>query len=77
MSETPKTSRRGFLAGAIAVGGATVAAQARAAGDPAITELQEWTQALGDGVDARPYGTPERAGLAACKIRVCAWPVAA
>jgi sulfane dehydrogenase subunit SoxC len=60
MSETPKTSRRGFLAGAIAAGGATVAAQARAAGDPAITEIQEWAQALGEGVDARPYGTPSK-----------------
>ncbi|MEQ9037743.1 MAG: sulfite dehydrogenase [Silicimonas sp.] len=60
MSETPKTSRRAFLAGAVAAGSATVAARARAEGDPAITELQEWTQALGEGVDARPYGTPSR-----------------
>ena len=60
MSETPKTSRRAFLAGAVAAGGASVAARARAEGDPAITELQEWTQALGEGVDARPYGTPSR-----------------
>jgi sulfane dehydrogenase subunit SoxC len=58
MSETPKTSRRGFLAGAIAAGGATVAAKASAAGDPAITELQDWSIVLGDGVDARPYGVP-------------------
>ena len=58
MNETPKTSRRGFLAGAIAAGGATVAAKANAAGDPAITELQDWSVALGEGVDARPYGFP-------------------
>ena len=58
MSETPKTSRRGFLAGAIAAGGATVAAKASAAGDPAITELQDWSVVLGEGVDARPYGVP-------------------
>ncbi|WP_413717335.1 sulfite dehydrogenase [Silicimonas sp. MF1-12-2] len=58
MNETPKTSRRGFLAGAIAAGGATVAAKANAAGDPAITELQDWSVALGEGVDARPYGYP-------------------
>ena len=58
MNETPKTSRRGFLAGAIAAGGATVAAKASAAGDPAITELQDWSIVLGEGVDARPYGVP-------------------
>ena len=58
MNETPKTSRRGFLAGAIAAGGATVAAKAGAAGDPAITELQDWSVVLGEGVDARPYGVP-------------------
>jgi sulfane dehydrogenase subunit SoxC len=58
MSETPRTSRRGFLAGAIAAGGATVAAKASAAGDPAITELQDWSVVLGEGVDARPYGVP-------------------
>ncbi len=63
MSNTPKgplTSRRGFLTAAAATGGAALAAgAARAqAGDPAITELQEWNQFLGDGVDARPYGFP-------------------
>ncbi|WP_172294600.1 sulfite dehydrogenase [Pseudoruegeria sp. HB172150] len=65
MSKVPKgtTSRRGFLKTAIAAGGATVAtaSTARAAdGDPAILELQEWNQILGDGVDARPYGTPSQ-----------------
>jgi sulfane dehydrogenase subunit SoxC len=34
-------------------------AQARhRAGDPLITEIQDWNRYLGDGVDARPYGTP-------------------
>ena len=54
-----KPSRRQFLTGAAAAGAGTfVAAQARAAGDPAITELQPWTQQLGDGVDVAPYGMP-------------------
>ncbi len=52
------TTRRGFLASAVAGGAAAAAGRAGAAGDPAITELPPWTQALGDGVDARPYGYP-------------------
>ncbi|MCV0371328.1 MAG: sulfite dehydrogenase [Filomicrobium sp.] len=28
--------------------------------DKAITELQDWSQALGDGVDAKPYGVPSK-----------------
>lgn len=28
--------------------------------DPAITEVQEWEQVLGEGVAARPYGTPSK-----------------
>lgn len=52
-------SRRSLIRGALAFGGAAaVPASARAAGDPAITEIQPWTQYLGDGVDARPYGMP-------------------
>jgi sulfane dehydrogenase subunit SoxC len=31
---------------------------ARGTGDPLITEIQDWNQYLGDGVDANPYGTP-------------------
>lgn len=63
MSETfkgPKTSRRGFLTSAMAAGGAVAAAGAAkaAGGDPAITEIKPWMQELGEGVDARPYGTP-------------------
>ena len=58
-------TRRRLLAGGLAAGaGAAVAAlQARpaaAAGDPAITEIQDWNRYLGDGVDARPYGTPSQ-----------------
>jgi len=60
MSEdTTKTSRRGFLAAGAAMGGAALASAARA-DDPAITEVQPWAQELGDGVDARPYGSPSQ-----------------
>lgn len=54
------TSRRAFLRGSAAAGGAIVAASAvKAAGpDPLITEIQPWAQGLGDGVDATPYGLP-------------------
>jgi sulfane dehydrogenase subunit SoxC len=31
---------------------------ARAAGDPLITEIQDWNRYLGEGVDAAPYGSP-------------------
>lgn len=57
-----KASRRQFLAGAAAAGAGTVAASAASAtgGDPLITEIQEWAQATGDGVDAAPYGMPIR-----------------
>ena len=52
-------SRRGFLKGSLAAGGALAAAgSARAAGDPAITEIQPWTQSFGDPVDMYPYGMP-------------------
>lgn len=52
-------SRRQFLKSAALGGGAAMMAAAGAkASDPAITELPEWTQYLGEGVDARPYGSP-------------------
>ncbi len=59
-SSTPeRPQRRAFLKGAaIAAGAATIPAAARANGDPAILELKPWNQQLGEGVDARPYGTP-------------------
>ena len=56
-----KTSRRSFLKGSVAVGGAALTASttANASGpDPLITEMQEWAQFTGDGVDATPYGLP-------------------
>ncbi len=54
-------SRRALMRGAIALGGAAaVPAVARAAGDPAITEIKPWMQQLGEGVDARPYGMPSQ-----------------
>ena len=58
-----KPSRRAFLKGAAAAGGALAgagAAVARAEGDPAITEMQPWMSELGDGVDAAPYGSPSQ-----------------
>ncbi|WP_204114522.1 sulfite dehydrogenase [Shimia biformata] len=58
-SKTTKPSRRQFLTGAAAVSASAVAAgTARAAGDPLITQVQDWAQATGDGVDATPYGLP-------------------
>lgn len=56
-----KPSRRAFLRGAAAVGGATaMGTSATAQGDPAITELKPWNQFLGEGVDASPYGMPSK-----------------
>ncbi len=59
----PTVSRRHLLKGAAAAGPAVMAsalvpARAGATGDPAITEIQDWNRYLGDGVDARPYGSP-------------------
>ena len=56
MAHTPGPSRRTFLGSALA--GVAAAGTARAAGDPAITQMQPWTQYPGEGVDARPYGHP-------------------
>ena len=53
-------TRRNFLKAGLA-GTAALAAGAtgaRAAGDPLITELQDWASTTGDGVDATPYGLP-------------------
>ena len=58
MSEDIKTTRRGFLSGAAAGGALLSAGAAKAASDPAITEVQPWAQELGDGVDVAPYGKP-------------------
>lgn len=55
-----KPSRRNFLKAAAAAPVAAVAGTAARAqeADPAIVNKQPWNQYLGDGVDARPYGTP-------------------
>jgi sulfane dehydrogenase subunit SoxC len=50
-------SRRSLLTGAAATAGAAFASPARAS-DPAITEMQPWSQELGAPVDAAPYGMP-------------------
>ncbi len=55
------TTRRDILRGGLAAtAGLAAGTAARAEGDPLITELQEWNHALGDGVDANPYGMPSR-----------------
>jgi sulfane dehydrogenase subunit SoxC len=54
-----QTSRRKFLSSGLALGGTAAASTiAVAAGDPHILEKKDWNQYPGDGVDARPYGTP-------------------
>jgi len=58
MTDKTPTSRRTFLKGGLAAGGALAAAPALAAGDPAILEVQPWANELGEGVDVKPYGTP-------------------
>lgn len=56
-----KPSRRAFLRGAAAAGGATaIGTSVAAQGDPAITQLKPWSQFLGEGVDASPYGMPSK-----------------
>jgi len=56
----PRPSRRQFLAGAAAVGVGGTAAKAAgtAEGDPLITQVQDWSRGLGDGVVHTPYGLP-------------------
>lgn len=68
MSETGsakgRTTRRGFLSGAAAVGGTLATAglvrPATAESDPENLppNVADWSKYLGEGVDARPYGTP-------------------
>ncbi|MBV7396349.1 sulfite dehydrogenase [Mameliella sediminis] len=59
--ETNGPSRRKFLTSAAALGaGAAAATGARAAGDPLITEVQDWASGFGHGVDEVPYGLPIR-----------------
>lgn len=60
MTDKQSTSRRTFLKGGLVAGGALAATPAFATGDPAIVERQPWANQLGEGVDARPYGTPSQ-----------------
>ena len=59
---TKTSTRRGFMKGGLtasaALATAGLVAPARAEGDPAITELQDWNRYSGAGVDASPYGKP-------------------
>lgn len=52
------TTRRGFIKAGAAAGAGLAAGKAAAQSDPLITEVQEWNQVLGAGVDERPYGIP-------------------
>lgn len=57
----PSTTRRGFMKAGLAAGGAVATGgAAHAAGDPLITEVQDWASLTGEGVDATPYGLPIR-----------------
>lgn len=62
--DDPAPSRRRFLGGAALAGaGLVTAGSARAeAGkpDPLITDVQDWSRYLGEGVDKHPYGVPSR-----------------
>ncbi|MCR4269319.1 sulfite dehydrogenase [Nitratireductor sp. ZSWI3] len=62
MTNTP--TRRSFMKGGLGAGAALaaagLAAPARAEGDPAITEIQDWNRYSGPGVDASPYGKPSK-----------------
>ena len=64
--ETARLNRRGFL-GAAGLAGAGLAAGASglraappATPDQLITTVQDWSRVLGDGVQARPYGSPSQ-----------------
>ena len=64
-SLVPRSSRRGFLKRGLALGGTAIAGlsgirSSAAAGDPDITEIQDWNRYLGEGVDAKPYGEPSQ-----------------
>ncbi|MBX2837881.1 MAG: sulfite dehydrogenase [Gammaproteobacteria bacterium] len=60
-------ARRNWLKKSVQIGGAVGAALtfgkkslANASPDPLITEIQDWNRYMGDGVDARPYGSPSQ-----------------
>ncbi len=59
-------NRRDWLKGGLKAGGALGVSLAlpsiatAADPDPLITEIQDWNRYLGDGVDARPYGSPSQ-----------------
>ena len=56
----PGLNRRGFLKAGLAAGGAAAfgGTAGAAESDPLITQVQEWNQYLGAGVQAAPYGVP-------------------
>jgi DMSO/TMAO reductase YedYZ molybdopterin-dependent catalytic subunit len=63
-------SRRDFLKAGLLGGAAVAPAPARrGAGDPLITEIQDWNRYLGEGVDARPMAS--RRSLKPCGAPQC------
>lgn len=63
MSEPVTLSRRRVINLGLAGAGAAVVAPTLAAAqtpDPLIVEKQEWSQYLGEGVNAKPYGVPSK-----------------
>ena len=54
-----RATRRDVLKAGVGLGGVAAAGKAFAAqGDPAITEVKDWSRYLGAGTDAAPYGMP-------------------
>ena len=76
-SDMTTSSRRAFLKGTIAAGGALAGASMAGAStpDPLITEVQDWASSFGDGVDATPYGLPIRFETDVIRRHV-GWPTA-
>lgn len=60
--DTAGLSRRSLLRAGLLTGGAAAGAglvsRSALAGDPLITEIQDWNRYLGDSVQAAPYGQP-------------------
>lgn len=61
-TESPKQSRRSFLAAGAGVAAAVLAKPAAAAGNPANQppNVPDWSKSLGEGVAVRPYGKPSK-----------------
>ncbi|WP_063684313.1 sulfite dehydrogenase [Bradyrhizobium stylosanthis] len=60
--DSPRQSRRSFLAAGAGVAASVLARPALAGGNPANQppNVPEWTKSLGEGVAVRPYGKPSK-----------------